>query len=153
LNETQPLSPSDERLFAGLSYLLGLVVALIIWGVQKDRSRFVRFHALQAIGLDVLFILASMVISGCLLASTFTLLSLMVAGIITAGAYANPESPTFLLALILPMGLPVFIVTPVFLLVGTTLFVRIYAAVKVFQGHDFHFPAIGRQLDHWLVTA
>jgi uncharacterized membrane protein len=150
MDTTGHLSPSDERLFAGLSYLFGLVVALLIWGTQKDRSRFVRFHALQAIWLDAFFILASVVLSGCLVVSVFTLISLIVAGIIAVGATANPQSPTFLLALILPMGLPALIVFPVFVLIGAALFARIVAAVKALQGQDFCLPLIGKRIEERL---
>ena len=54
-----PLSPSDERtwaMFAHLSILinlisgfLGLLAALIIYLVYKDRSRYVAYHSLQSL--------------------------------------------------------------------------------------------------------
>ena len=54
----QPLSPADERTWAMLAHLSilanlvtaigGPVIALVIYLVYKDRSRFVGFHAMQS---------------------------------------------------------------------------------------------------------
>lgn len=53
----QPLSPSDERLWGMLSYLLGLLVGflapLIIFLVYKERSRFVRETSREALNLQI----------------------------------------------------------------------------------------------------
>ncbi len=54
----QPLSPSDERTWAMLAHLsvllnlvtgfLGVIAALVIYLVYKDRSRYVAFQSMQA---------------------------------------------------------------------------------------------------------
>ena len=49
----------DERLWGMLAYLLtfvgGFMAPLVIYAVKKDRSRFLAFHALQSLYLDVGF--------------------------------------------------------------------------------------------------
>ena len=64
---------SDERLLALLSHLSvfmgGIILPLIIWATQKDKSKFVRFHSLQAIfyqlalaGIIILFVIVLVII-------------------------------------------------------------------------------------------
>jgi uncharacterized Tic20 family protein len=57
-NSMQPLSPSDERTWAMLAHLsvllnlvsgfLGIIVALLIYLVYKNRSKYVAYHSMQA---------------------------------------------------------------------------------------------------------
>lgn len=42
-----PETSSDERLMAAVSHLFGLLVAIIVWATQKEKSIFVRFQAVQ----------------------------------------------------------------------------------------------------------
>ncbi|MCY7362824.1 MAG: DUF4870 domain-containing protein, partial [Ignavibacteria bacterium] len=52
-NDTPTEVASDEKLLAMLSHLSvllgGILLPFIIWITQKDKSKFVRFHSLQAI--------------------------------------------------------------------------------------------------------
>lgn len=52
-----PLSPSDERLWGMLSYLLalfgGLIAPLLIWVIYKDRSAFVRDVAKESLNFHI----------------------------------------------------------------------------------------------------
>lgn len=60
-----PLSPADERLWAMLAHLsvllnlvtgfLGVAVALLIYLVYRDRSRYVAYQALQALIFQLVF--------------------------------------------------------------------------------------------------
>lgn len=62
---------TDDRLMAMLSYILGTFVTflapLVIWLVRKDQSRFVAFHAVQALLLHA-FVAVGYIISGVLTA-------------------------------------------------------------------------------------
>ncbi len=53
----QPLSPSDERMWGMLSYLLALLLGflapMIIFLVYKDRSRFVRETSRESLNLQI----------------------------------------------------------------------------------------------------
>lgn len=50
---------SDEKLMAMLSHLSilfgGIILPIILWAVQKDKSRFVRYHSLQAIFFHIVY--------------------------------------------------------------------------------------------------
>src|SRR5215470_11159550 len=52
-----PRGPSDDQLFAMLSYLLTFVAhligPLIIYLVKMNESRYVRFHAAQSLNLNI----------------------------------------------------------------------------------------------------
>ncbi len=60
-----PLSPSDERTWAMLAHLsillnlvtgfLGVIAALVIYLVYKDRSRYVAYQAMQAFLFQLIF--------------------------------------------------------------------------------------------------
>lgn len=61
----QPLSQSDERLYAILAHvgviLFGFIPPLIIWLVFRDRSRFVDAEAKEALNWSILVAIASFV--------------------------------------------------------------------------------------------
>ena len=61
----------DDNLMAMLSYILGTFVTflapLVIWLVRKDQSKFVAFHAVQALLLHA-FVAVGYIISGVLTA-------------------------------------------------------------------------------------
>ncbi len=97
----QPLSPSDERTWAMLAHLsvllnlvtgaLGLVGALIIYLVFKDRSRYVAYHSLQSLIFQLiawlgggLLALAAWAIGGALTAVLIGCLLMPIALILTA---------------------------------------------------------------------
>ena len=57
-----PVSPSDEKLWALLSHLsipfFGFVVPLVVYLVFKDRSRWLRDSALEALNFSILYTIA-----------------------------------------------------------------------------------------------
>jgi uncharacterized protein len=69
-----PRGPSDDHTWALLSYVLALVASiiapLVIYLVKMNESRFVRFHAAQALNMGITAIIESIaiVIAGILLA-------------------------------------------------------------------------------------
>lgn len=60
----------DDKTMAMLSYILGIFTGflgpLILWLVKKDQSKFVAFHALQALILHA-FVVAGYMLSGFLM--------------------------------------------------------------------------------------
>jgi uncharacterized protein len=63
-DSTQTMSPQDERTWSVIAHLTVLVAlvglmpfgALLVWLLYKDRSRKVRFHALQALWYQIAWI-------------------------------------------------------------------------------------------------
>lgn len=129
----QILTPGDERtwgMLAHLSTLLNLVTgfggpiaALIIYLVYKDRSRFVAYHALQAMLFQLIWWFGGGVLIGLMWAIVGGL-SMILVGII-----------------LIPFAL---LLTPVLLLlpVGALVY-GVVGAVQVNQGQDFKYWLVG----------
>lgn len=131
---------SDERLLAMLAHLSiflgGIILPIIIWATQKDKSKFVRFHSLQAIFFHIVYaaiiVIFVLVFAGIMLVSGFGL------GMFDDPAYSNGE------------GLPTFMIIMMILLYGGILLMvfagigyAIYLAVKTYKGELIKIPIIG----------
>jgi uncharacterized Tic20 family protein len=96
----QPLTPQDERTWAMLAHLsviinlvtgvLGPVAALIIYLVYQNRSRYVAYHALQSLILQLitwvgggLIIAATWIITGVLMIAVIGVFLIPVACVVT----------------------------------------------------------------------
>ncbi len=128
-NSPQPLSESDERIWAMLAHLsvllnlitglLGPVAALIIYLAYKDRSRFVAYQAMQAfvfqlvwwVGGGVLTAVA-WVVTGILSAVLIGLLCIPFAGLIS----------------LIPVAAIIY---------------GIVGGIQVYQGQDFRYWLVG----------
>ncbi|KUK94520.1 MAG: hypothetical protein XE06_0791 [Anaerolineaceae bacterium 46_22] len=135
---------SDEKLLAGLAYLLGFIPAVIIWLLKKDQSPFIRFHALQAA-----------IYTGIISFVTVLLLAAQIALMIVMGTGAfigtnviadtlEPESPTiyFFLSIIMIMIILVGL-SIIALLVISLHLVNFIAAVYAFTGKASRYPLLG----------
>jgi uncharacterized Tic20 family protein len=147
----QITSPNpDDKILAGLSHLLGPIIALIIWATQKDKSPFVRFQAVQAMAFDATLVLLGVLGAGG--AMLFVFCS-SITGVIAAAAAPTPSgdsvSPlTFLF--LLPAMMPLCIGPLIIILALGMVGVRIFAAVSVFQGNNFHYPWLGKRVERFL---
>jgi uncharacterized membrane protein len=146
---TEPTS--DDKLLGGLSHFFGGIVALIIWAVQKDKSPFVRFQALQAVAFDAVFIVIFGIGFACLFALIFGSATLGTLGIGAAAATGDETAGGAVAAL---SGLFFFIPFAgqcVLLAIMGVFFVgRIIAAISTFQGHHFRYPVLGERLEKML---
>ena len=123
------MSPMDEKNWSMLSHLSilvslvtgigGVVAALVIWLVYKDRSPRVGFHALQSLWYQVAW-----------------------AGIFIAfGVVGTVLS-------IITFGLAAVVMIPLGILLAFVPFVhQIYAAIKVNGGEDYRYPIIADMID------
>lgn len=140
-----PLPSQDERIAGALAHVgalipaIGLLIPILIWITQKDRSRFSGFQGLQAAAYQLILILASFLGRGCYVGSfliSFVLLAL------------TKNSPGW------AANLPFFIPFSVLLVmgVGWLVFVlyAILAAVLTFRGRDFRYLIIGSLVDGFL---
>jgi uncharacterized Tic20 family protein len=143
--ETPPVITSDERLLAAVAHLFGLLVALIVWATQKEKSLFVRFQSVQAIAFNGIVMLASMALSGCL--GVLMVLAMLV-GVTFIETQAAPGEMDWLF-LIQPLSIfLIFILWMPFSLL--LLVIRVVAAWSVFRGKDFRYPVLGRQVEKFL---
>jgi uncharacterized Tic20 family protein len=142
----QPLAerPSqDERIMAALSnvmvliFMIGLVVPIVIWITQKDKSRYVAFQALQATVYQIALVLLYFLSFGCYFASFFGVFS-GTAVLSAANSNFTPEALLFVPFLVLGSMMCLGILG---ILYG------LYAAIMTFQGKDFHYIVIGKLLE------
>ncbi|HMS34638.1 MAG TPA: DUF4870 domain-containing protein [Ignavibacteria bacterium] len=129
---------SDERLLAMLSHLSiflgGIILPIILWATQKDKSKFVRFHSLQAIFYHLAFAVIIIVFVFLMV------LILLVSGFGFAG-FANSDNggdmPVFMIITMVVMY------GGIFLIAFSGIGYGIYLAVKSYQGKLIKIPVIG----------
>lgn len=137
---TRVSATQDERLLAAVAHasillaivtsaLGGVVVALIIWLVQRHKSRFVAQHAWQAFVYQAAGFILTLVVWGCWFLAFFG--SVFIPLSINPRAYENALPVPIFLALIL-------ILVPLFFGILWTLY-GLWAAVRAFQGHTFRY--------------
>lgn len=130
LNETvSPLSPSDERTWAMLAHLsillnlvsgaLGVVAALAIYLLYRERSRYVAYHSLQAF--------------------FFQLVAWLGGGVLTAFAWGVTVPLIFLVVglFLIPLAVLVTLLPAVAVVYG------VVGAVRCSQGEDFRYWLVG----------
>jgi uncharacterized Tic20 family protein len=139
---------SEERTLAAIAHVFGFVVALIIYLTQKDKSRFLRFQAMQAVAFDVAVFVVVFAAIGCLMA--FLLLGGLLGTAGFAASAAAPEEASGALGaffLSLTIIIPIAANCIVFALVLAVLVLRVVAAVNVYQGRNYHHPFIGDRVE------
>ncbi len=125
----QPLSPSDERTWAMLAHLsvllnlvsgaLGLIAAIAIYLIYKDRSRYVAYHSLQSFFFQLIFWLGAGAVAGAAWAISGALTTLLVG------------------CLLMPIALLITLLPLMALVYG------IVGAVQCSQGQDFRYWLVG----------
>lgn len=125
----------------GLGAIPFAFAPLVIYLVYKDKSRYVAYHAAQAFALQV---------AGTVGFFVFMLLSIIVAGLITAIGG---------LLLIILIGIVVLIVAAVLWVVIAAAYPLIplllgvfaaIAAVETGNGRQYHYPYIGKWVENWI---
>ena len=147
MTEQTDLSPtSDERMMAALAHFFGTLGALIVWLMQKDKSRFVRFQAVQALAFHFIVMVIMIVLFVCL----FGVMFIGMFGTMFA-ALNNSTSPENLSPFMMfPIMFPTLIFTCIFPFSLALLIIQIVAAVSVLSGNDFRYPFLGAQVEKFL---
>ena len=141
---------SDERLLAALAHFFGLVVALIIWATQKDKSRFVRFQAMQAVAFDAVLFVVFFLVVGCTMITMFGGAFLGLAG--AAAAAADETAAGGILGVLFSLSflLPFAGTCLMFFLALGALAGRGVAAVNAYQGRNYRHPWLGDRVEKML---
>jgi uncharacterized Tic20 family protein len=138
-----PQPTSDERTLAALAHFFGIIGALIVWVLQKDKSPFVRFQSLQSLVFEALIIALNMVLMMCLFGAMF----FGVFGAFIASINHLHSQGDVGPWMMLPVAFP-FLMFSCFLPISLVIFIaRIVATVSVASGQDFRYPWIGRWLE------
>jgi uncharacterized Tic20 family protein len=147
----QTLAPtSDERLIAALSHFLGFIIALIAWATQKDKSRFVRFQAIQAMAFDLTVSIITFLIVGCMMVLIFGVLALGAGGIALTSTQNNPSSGPIGVFIAMMSAVPFLIPCIILPLIGIIFVARLIATIQTFQGKDFRYPWLGSLVERSL---
>ena len=137
------MQPSnDERMLAALAHasivanvfnLAGMFAAMLIWATQRERSTYVRGHALQALLYQGLALVAGLALAGCW--GLCLLVSLLPAAVRPDLYRTSPPNSFWiaLLSLIVPLGFGV----------AATLY-GLYGAYQTYRGKPFRYPIAGR---------
>jgi uncharacterized membrane protein len=146
----QPLAPtSDESLLAAISHFFGLLVALIVWATQKDKSRYVRFQAVQAMVFDLVVSVIVLLAVGCMMVLIFGVLALGIGDFALIGSQSNPTVEPFRVLISMMTAIPLLIPCIMVPVIGIIFLARLIATIQTFQGKDFHYPWLGRLVEQY----
>jgi uncharacterized Tic20 family protein len=140
-----PLS-SDEKLMGALAQVFGPLAAIIVWAIQKDKSRFVKFQALQALAFDVIVAVIMGAFFFCIFGVVFLGMSGSMFAVMNNPSSVNEVTPFFFL----PFMFPFMIFGCIFPFSFALMVVRIIAAISILNGRNYHYPVIGKWLDNFL---
>jgi uncharacterized Tic20 family protein len=138
----------DERTFAGLAHgsiLLGIftsgvggiIAALVIWLLQREKSAYVARQALQALVYQAVTFILTMLAWCCW--GMLWMVMILVPLSTNPGAYNVAPPPGLWLGMffmIIPIGIW-----------GLTIVYALYGAVRCLAGHDFNYAIIGNWLN------
>lgn len=141
----------DERVLAALSHasivanivnLVGMIATAVIWTMQRDRSRYVRAHALQALVYQGTVLVVGMLL---ILAWGLCLVLSLLPVMLRPDLYdmTNPPRSFWLalLGLVLPIGFGIV----------CTIY-GLYGAYRVYHGRPFRYPLVGRLVRRDLIA-
>ena len=147
MSEQVTISQDDKALaaMAHASILLGIitsgiggiVAALVIWLVQKEKSAYVAYQALQALVYQGVVMVIT-IIAWCCWGALWMLMLL-------PPLFANPEAYNYAPPPGLWIGL--FLMVVPFAIWGLTILYGLWGAVRCLGGHDFRYVIIGNWLD------
>mgnify|MGYP001828301959 CR=1 FL=1 len=146
---SEQMTPTqDEKTLAGLAHgsillgiltsgIGGIIAALVIWIVQKEKSAYVAAQALQALVYQAVTFLLTMFVWCCW--GALYMAMIMVPLLSNPGAYESAP----------PAGLWVGLVLMIvpFGIWGLTILYGLYGAARCLGGHDFKYAVIGNWLN------
>lgn len=137
----------EERLMAALAhglvitYGLGVIGAAVIWQMQKEKSRYVAFQAVQAAVYQLVgmfLYLVSWACWGCFYSVSF------IPVIAQAQKYKDAPPPIFWIgigSMVIPM-----------VLMGVWALYGLWGTLRTLQGQDFRYAVVGRWLERFLAA-
>jgi uncharacterized Tic20 family protein len=140
LNDNSTEVTSDEKLLAMLAHLSiflgGIILPIILWATQKDKSKFVSFNSLQAIFYHLIYGLVVVMF-------VFVMVFIITVSGIGSGHHGHSvwrhgDTPVFIVFLCVIMILGICLV--IFSGIGYA----IYLAVISYQGRIIKIPVIGK---------
>ncbi|HEY3249831.1 MAG TPA: DUF4870 domain-containing protein [Ignavibacteria bacterium] len=125
---------SDEKLLALFSHLSlflgGILLPLIFWLTNKDKSKFVTFHSLQALWFHISYVVLIAFIM------VFVVLGGMGISILVSGSQGKEMPPIMIVVMIAFYAL-------LFLFIFGGIGYSIFMGIKSYQGAFIKYPVIG----------
>jgi hypothetical protein len=139
----------DEKVLAGLAHgsillgiftngIGGIVAALVLWLIQKEKSAYVAYQALQALVYQGVTFLVTMLAWCCW--GILWMVMLLPPLFANPGAYDSAPPAGLWIGLIL-MFVPLA-------MWGLTILYGLWGAARCFGGHDFKYVIIGKWLEN-----
>ena len=125
----------DERNMAAIAQGLGIIVALPIWLMWRNRSAFVRAHAVQSIAFDGVTI-GSLLLVGALA------IGVALGG--NAMLSAQPDNGDVARLILLALCAPALALVGFLVVMAAALVLRIRATMAANQGRLFQYPLLKR---------
>ncbi len=120
----------NDKAFSAISYILGILVALVIYLVKKENG-FVRFHAVQSILVDIVVFVISII-------AVILFFAIFAIGMVAGGIGVLVAFPLFYVA-VLAWGL-------------LLLAIRLFLAWKAYNGGRFMIPLLGGLAERFSAT-
>jgi hypothetical protein len=147
---TQSTASQDERVMAALAHvsvlmpLMGIIVPIVIWVTQKDKSQYVAFQALQAAGFQISMIAAYFIGMGCYMCSFF---SIFLGGSFGSSFGIDPSLNPFS-----GTGMPFPFLVFGAIILGEFAFIiyGIVGTVMTIQGKPFRYFFIGDRIERFM---
>jgi len=146
---SEQIAPTqDERMLAGLAHgsillgvftsgIGGIITALVIWLVQKEKSAYAAGQALQALVYQAVVFIVTMLAWCCWGALWMLMIFVPLMGNPQAYEYAPPAGMWLgLVLMVVPIGIW-----------GLTILYALWGAVRCLGGHDFKYVIIGDWLN------
>jgi uncharacterized Tic20 family protein len=135
-------SPTNEEktlsMICHLSTIMGgIILPIIIWAVQKEKSQFTRFHSLQAIWFHVLYFAVIIIFVFLFIGLVF--IGLIGGGMMGAGG-KDPGAEMSVFAIVVVIA---FYIALFGLIIGVIAY-SIYMAVKTYKGELIKYPIVGK---------
>jgi len=130
---------SDEKLMSLLSHLaivipnIGIIAPIVIWVTQKDKSKFVRFNAIQAIFFQLVFFVLIML--SVFIGLIFMFISLPV---IIKNPDAAPGVLFWVSMGVMNLYFPLWLIFSLY---------AVIAAIRSFKGKIFRYIIIGKLVE------
>ncbi len=119
----------------------GIILPVIVWTTQREKSRFANFQALQALAYQIFSTLFYYFISFVVIPP----MAILLAFGITLLEERSPEAFAYLF----PMGMVLVLLT-IFGLTGLYALIGLIGAVACLTGRNFRYPLLGKWLERYL---
>jgi len=140
----------DERVMAALAHIttimpfFGIIAPIVIWVTQKEKSRYVAFHGLQALVYQLSMIAVWFVGMGCYMCSFLSIfLTLPFA---SSSGTTQSINPLIFIGSLIPLLVfgAIFIGNFAFIIYG------IVGAIMTFRGKPFRYVFIGNRVERFM---